>query len=515
MIRFLLDGQVHTLNDVDPNTTVLDYLRLTLGKTGTKEGCASGDCGACTVVLAELNPNNHESTPPLIYTTINSCLTLLPALDGKQLITVENLKHNEQLHPVQQAMVDEHGSQCGFCTPGIVMSLFAHYKNAATDTPYNRHATELALGGNLCRCTGYQPIFNAAKALSTLSNTDQFSRNSARTAEDLLSIKPTEQHSLSDGTHRAFSPTSTEQLCELLNLYPEANLLAGGTDLSLSITQFHEALSTIIYVGSIAELQHIRWANGTLVIGAAATLSNSANALKQHLPDFAELLNRFASLQIRNQGTLGGNIANASPIGDSPPALIAADASLTLRSASGSRTVNLEDFFVDYKVTALASGEYIESIHIPPQPPQAIYKIFKISKRLDDDISAVLGAFRIVCNSQNVIVDCRLAFGGMAATPKRAQITEAFLLGKEWNEANVLAAKDLLLDDFTPLSDFRASAQYRLLIAQNLLEKCWIESTHSTDQTVASTRITDASLLAPYDLAIDVGTTASAQGDAS
>jgi len=501
VIRFLLDSHIHTVENTDPNTTVLNYLRTTLGKTGTKEGCASGDCGACTIVLAEVVASENNT---LTYTTINSCLTLLPALDGKQLITVEDLKNGDQLHPVQQTMVDEHGSQCGFCTPGFIMSLFAHYKNTASNTPYNRHKTELALGGNLCRCTGYQPIFNAAQVLAnTPSKHDQFTANSARFIADLLSIRPSEQHALSNGKQRAYSPTTIDQLCDLLHLYPEARLLAGGTDLSLEITQFHKSLDTIIYLGSVEALQHISIVDDTLVIGAAASLTQCAAALSQHLPDFAELLNRFASLQIRNQATLGGNIANASPIGDSPPALIAADAYLTLRSANKSRTIALEDYFTDYKVTELTVGEFIESIHIPPQPTHSIYKIYKVSKRLDDDISAVLGAFRITLDDDKKITECRLAYGGMAAIPKRAHHTETFLVGKPWDQTTLQTAKQELSKDFSPLSDFRASAEYRALIAKNLLEKYWIESTPSFKSS--ATRVTDLSFNQAYSLATDVG----------
>lgn len=487
MIQFLLNKELQSINGIDPNTTVLNYLREQQRRTGTKEGCASGDCGACTVVLAELQSGQ------LAYRSINSCLTLLPALNGKQLITVEDLKNDQQLHAVQQAMVDQHGSQCGFCTPGIVMSLFAYQKNNCTNTSYTKADALEALAGNLCRCTGYQPILNAAKKICETHTADQFDHQQQHTIDILKSIQATQGSSISaptsqqkDSIKTAHSPVNLEELDKLLQQYPNAHLLAGGTDLVLDITQKQIAYDTLIYLGGIEALKQISITDDHLEIGAALPLSQCHKILAKEYPDLGHLLERFASLQIRNQGTLGGNIANASPIGDSPPALIAAGASIQLRHASAIRSIPLEEFFIDYRKTHLVAGEYIEKIIIPRKPDTSIYRIYKLSKRLDDDISAVCGAFHIQLKKQKVI-DVKIAFGGMAAIPKRASHCEQALINKTWNKANIEQAMEAMELDFIPLSDFRASAEYRMLGARNLLLKCWIES----QQNEISTRVTD------------------------
>jgi xanthine dehydrogenase small subunit len=469
LIQFLLNRELRTESALDPNLTVLNYLREQLGRKGTKEGCASGDCGACTVVVAELDGDR------LRYRTLNSCLTFVSSLHGKQLITVEDLKHQGQLHSVQQAMVDCHGSQCGFCTPGFVMSLFALQKNRlATGETYDKASTYEALAGNLCRCTGYRPIIAAAEQACTAPRPDQFDEEEQLTIEALRSIRPRETAELNSGDKRCLLPLTVADLADLYASNPEARLLAGGTDLALEVTQFHRELPVMIYVGHIEEMKRIELTDSSIEIGAAAPLSDCYGVLAEEYPDFGELLHRFASLQIRNQGTLGGNIGNASPIGDSPPLLIALGAQVVLTRHGHSRTMLLEDYFIDYKVTARQAGEFIEKIIVPRVHANQLFRAYKVSKRLDDDISAVCAAINISLEN-GVVRDARLAFGGMAAIPKRAKACERALLGMVWNAALVEKACEALADDFTPLTDFRASKEYRLLTAQNLLRKYFLE----------------------------------------
>ncbi|GGO88327.1 xanthine dehydrogenase small subunit [Marinobacterium nitratireducens] len=465
MIRFLLNQELRVEQDLDPNVTVLNYLREHLGKTGTKEGCASGDCGACTVVVGELEGDRIR------YRTLNSCLTFVASLNGKQLITVEGLKDNGQLHSVQQAMVDCHGSQCGFCTPGFVMSMFALQKNG---TGYDKAATEEALAGNLCRCTGYRPIIDAAEQSCKAGSQDQFDRQHEATLAQLRKIQPDATCELNGADNRSFTPLTVADLAELYVTHPDARLLAGGTDLALEVTQMHKRLPVMIYVGNVAELKTVDTFDDRIEIGAAVPLTDCYDVLSREYPDFADLLHRFASLQIRNQGTLGGNIGNASPIGDSPPALLALGANIVLRQGNSSRTIALEDYFVDYRVTVQQESEFIEKIIVPRAPTENNFRVYKISKRLDDDISAVCGAFNLQLED-GTVTDARIAFGGMAAIPKRARHCEQALLGKPWDDETLETAVRALAEDFAPISDFRASKEYRLLIAGNLLRKYKME----------------------------------------
>lgn len=469
MIQFLVNQTLRSEHSLDPNVTVLQYLREHLGKPGTKEGCASGDCGACTVVVGELVDEGNG--PALRYRSLNSCLTFVSSLHGKQLISVEDLKHGGQLHSVQQAMADCHGSQCGFCTPGFVMSLFALQKNSQG---HDLHQTHEALAGNLCRCTGYRPILDAAKRSCERPCRDQFDEQQARTIAQLQAIAPQQTGELNSGDKRCLVPLTVADLAELYGSHPEARLLAGGTDLALEVTQQHKTLPVMIYVGAVAELKRIERTDSHLEIGAATALTDCYHALDADYPDFGALLQRFASLQIRNQGTLGGNIGNASPIGDSPPLLIALGAELVLRQGTRQRTLALEDYFVDYRVTAREDAEFIEKIRVPRARDGWSFRAYKVSKRLDDDISAVCGAFNLRIEDGRVR-EARAAFGGMAAIPKRARACEDALCGQPWNQATVERACQALAQDFTPLSDFRASQQYRLLTAQNLLRKYFIE----------------------------------------
>ncbi|MCD5974765.1 xanthine dehydrogenase small subunit [Pseudomonas quasicaspiana] len=478
MIQFLLNNELRTEHSLDPNLTVLNYLREHLHKSGTKEGCASGDCGACTVVVGELE-TDAQGEDSLRYRSLNSCLTFVASLHGKQLISVEDLKHQGKLHSVQQAMVDCHGSQCGFCTPGFVMSLFALQKNSAQP---DSHKTHEALAGNLCRCTGYRPILDAAEQSCGKRQPDQFDERKTQTIARLRSITPTQTGELNDGDKRCLVPQTVADLAQLYEAHPQARLLAGGTDLALEVTQFHRPLPVMIYVGNVAELKRIEHFDDRMEIGAATPLTDCYAALSAEYPDFGELLQRFASLQIRNQGTLGGNIGNASPIGDSPPLLIALGAQIVLRKGDTRRTLALEDYFIDYRVTARQESEFIETIIVPKAKAQRAFRAYKVSKRLDDDISAVCAAFNLYVEDGS-IVDARVAYGGMAAIPKRAAACEKALKGAPWTSETVERACQALAEDFTPLSDFRASKEYRLLSAQNLLRKYFIELQTPTLQT--------------------------------
>nr|WP_238930486.1 xanthine dehydrogenase small subunit [Vibrio sp. S9_S30] len=465
----MLNQSVKHIKDVSPNTTVLQYVRTQLHKTGTKEGCGSGDCGACTVVLGEVVNGK------LVYQSINSCLTFVSSLHGKQLITVEDLKNPEgSLHPIQQAMVDYHGSQCGFCTPGFIMSMFALIKNKPTTT---KHDVMEALAGNLCRCTGYRPIIEAALSLSRNQQLkDQFSDLEEKTIAKLTALS-SEEGKLQCGEHHAFLPTTTDELAALYLRHPSAKLVAGGTDLALEVTQFRRPIETLISVATVTDMKLCELKDNRLILGANVTLNNAYQSLAQHFPDFGELLHRFASLQVRNQGTLGGNIANASPIGDTPPLLIALGARISLRRGDTSRLMLLEDYFVSYKVTVQQPSEFIESIHIPLLSSEQTFKAYKVSKRLDDDISAVCGAFNLTIEN-GMVKQALIAFGGMAAIPKRATHCEQALLGEAWTEETVHKAMKTLVDDFEPLSDFRATKEYRALCAANLLRRFYIESVH-------------------------------------
>ena len=476
MIQFLLNREPVREQDLDPTTTVLEYLRRHRGLTGTKEGCGSGDCGACTVVLAELDGDQLQ------YRTINSCLTFMPALQGRQLICVEHLKQPEGLHPVQQAMVDCHGSQCGFCTPGFIMSMFALQK---AQTPCDLKTTQDALAGNLCRCTGYRPIVDATEQALSHADNDQFRQHEPEIIAQLKAMQSAQTVELAGPKGQSWNPQSLDELAQLYLQNPQAKLLAGGTDLALEVTQFHRPLPQLIYLGQVPELQQLSIRDDVIEIGAARSLSDCVDTLSHFYPDFGELLHRFAAQQVRNQGTFGGNIANASPIGDSPPLLIALDSQLVLRQGNSTRTLPIEAFFLDYKVTALQAGEFIQAIRIPLPSANTLFKAYKISKRLDDDISAVCMALRLTEQDGQPYV--RIAFGGMAAVPKRATQAEHVLNNNAFSDATLEQACAALAQDFNPLTDVRASQAYRVLVAQNLLRKAFIEWKNAN----LLTRVTD------------------------
>ncbi len=472
-VRFILDGEIVELEDVPPTRTVLQYLREDLRRKGSKEGCAEGDCGACTVVIAEKSSGDEG----VRLKAVNSCIQFLPTLHGKELITVESLRpQGAPLHPVQQAMVDEHGSQCGFCTPGFVMSLFALY--STQDRP-GRVEIDDALAGNLCRCTGYRPIVAAAEAMYDLP---------APAAEivhaDLLNqLDANEMLSIETEHGNFFAPVSDDELAALLADHPDATLLAGGTDVGLWVTKQHRVLDTVIYTGRVAELGGIEETATHIEIGAAVSLSDAMAVIVRHFPSLDELFRRFASPPIRNAGTLGGNIANGSPIGDSMAALMVAGSTLVFRSVLGDRETTFEDFYIDYQVKDLRSGEFLAAVRIPKPARDSVLRSYKLSKRFDQDISAVCTAYRLQLEDGKV-ADFAMACGGLAAIVKRASHCEQALLGSDWNAAAIDRAAAALADDFQPISDMRASAGYRLQAAQNLLRRFYLETTGEYAQTV-------------------------------
>jgi xanthine dehydrogenase small subunit len=471
MIRFLLNQTLVTETSLDPNTSILHYLRRRQGLIGVKEGCGSGDCGACTLVLAQPDAGK------LVYCSINSCITLVSALQGKQLITVEHLKRQGQLHSVQQAMVTNHASQCGFCTPGIVMSLFAWQKSGQEAT--EPQITQ-ALGGNLCRCTGYRSIIAAAKQ-SGQPAADQFTEQEWVTLSRLTALVPSEIQRLHAAGHTCLVPHTLSQLSALYLRYPHAALLAGGTDLALTVSLHRRELPLLIDISQLAELKTLAVNDQFLIIGAGVSLTDCEPFLAEYLPGYRDVLARFASRQIRNQATLGGNLANASPVGDGAPLLLALGAYLQLKRGEATRRIALKEFFLSYRKTALQPGEFIENIEIPRVTPSHIYAVYKVSKRREDDISTVLGAF--CCEvRQGIIQSARLAYGGMAAVPQRAGRAETALRGQPWTKAVFERASQALADDFTPLSDLRASAHYRLQVAQNLLLRFFLSKSLPANQ---------------------------------
>ena len=486
-VRFVLDGELIELENVDPTRTVLQFLREDLCKTGTKEGCAEGDCGACTVVIAEINGAGDD----LDVRAINSCIQFLPTLDGKELITVESLtRAGDDLHPVQRAMVEHHGSQCGFCTPGFVMSLFALYKCNPKPT---RREIDDALAGNLCRCTGYRPIVAAAQAMyEESSDIDNWLRQPSGNAKApkerlrrLQSLQRSASLEVSNGARTFHAPKSADELAALLHINPDAVILAGGTDVGLWVTKQHRVLDTVLYTGNVRELRELKVTKKDIKIGAAVSLSDAANVIVEHYPFLDELFLRFASPPIRNAGTLGGNVANGSPIGDSMPALMVAGTTLVLRSSKGSREVALEDFYHDYMVNDLKSGEFLESLVLPLAESGAELRSYKISKRFDQDISAACAAFMLRLDGDRV-ADIRIAYGGMAATICRAPHCEKALAGKPWTEKSIAQAMEALATDFAPISDMRASAEYRLRVAQNFLRRLFLETQGELTDSVYS-----------------------------
>lgn len=480
-LRFLLGDRLVELDRCDPTLTVLDWLRLDQRMTGTKEGCAEGDCGACTVVVGRLDRGK------LRYEAINACIRFLPTLDGCQLLTVEHLKGADgALHPVQQAMVECHGSQCGFCTPGFVMSLLALRLNEA-EPGIGR--IEDALAGNLCRCTGYEPIIAAGRRMDEIAprEADRFLLERETIAARLAALNDAETLALQGEEGRFYAPATVEALAGLVAAHPQATLVAGATDVGLWVTKAMKRLDPVIYLGRIEALRAITDEGDHLRLGAMASHIDVRTALAGLSPQLDELMRRFGGEQVRNAGTIGGNIANGSPIGDLPPALIALDATLVLarRTAMGieRRSTPLESFFIEYRKQDRRPSEFVEVVLVPKLADGVLFHVSKVSKRFDEDISAVCGAFRLTLGGDGRISEARLAYGGMAGIPKRAAAAEAALIGRPWNEEAVVAAIAALAQDFTPLDDMRASAHYRLKIAGNLLRRFLIETTQAETQT--------------------------------
>ncbi|MES2158878.1 MAG: xanthine dehydrogenase small subunit [Pseudomonadota bacterium] len=455
-VRFLLDGEVVEIADVDPTATLLDHLRDTMRRTGTKEGCAEGDCGACTVLVGDLDGD------AIAWRAVNACILFLPMLHGRALLTVESLAPVGGLNPLQACMAANGSSQCGFCTPGFVMSLYGRCVGASG------HDLPVAdiVAGNLCRCTGYGPILAAADATGPLERDDTV------TIATLKALSDAPGASGRHGTRRWFAPRSCAALADLLAEYPDARMVAGATDVGLWVTKGLRSIDTLIFLGDIAQLQEIEESPAGVRLGAGVRYADAHAAFARLHPHLGELTRRIGGLQVRNAATVGGNIANGSPIGDGPPAFIALGAELTLRSRDGRRTMPLEDYFLDYGKQDRRLWEFVESLWIPRPDPDSVIHIAKLSRRFDSDISAVCGAFHLTVRDRH-IATARIAFGGMAATPRRAPLCEAALIGQPFTLATMEQAAQALRADYAPLSDVRGSAAYRLDVAANLLPRLW------------------------------------------
>ena len=451
-IEFLLNGETVHLEGQPLGRTLLEWLRETRKMTGTKEGCNEGDCGACTVMVSSMEDGvvSHQA--------LNACILFLPQLHGKAVRTVEGLVSPKGApHPVQAAMVDHHGSQCGFCTPGFVMSMTAAHQNGRRD-----HNDVLA--GNLCRCTGYAPIIRAAEAAAKKPRTEWLEDRAALSA--LSDLAPLDVPGV-------YAPRVLEDFASWYLANPDATIIGGATDVGLWVTKRLVDLPKMLLAGRVAELKQVEVMTGSIRIGAAVNMSEVLDLMSGYHPDFAEMIRRYGSTQVRNAATIGGNIANGSPIGDGAPALIALGATLHLRRGDKTRDMPLEDFFVAYGKQDRAEGEFVEAVSIPRQDD--MLKCYKISKRFDQDISAVCGCFNITVED-GMVSAARIAFGGMAATPQRAKAVEKALIGNPWTEQVVIAAARKFAVDFTPIDDMRASSRYRLTIAGNLLQRCLTES---------------------------------------
>ncbi|NVK57242.1 MAG: xanthine dehydrogenase small subunit [Alteromonadaceae bacterium] len=481
MIKFLLNNELVTLDKKLAEVTVLQYLRDNKALKGSKEGCASGDCGACTVVLGEIAPDQQS----IHYRSINSCITLLASLHGKQLISIEHLSQGGVLHPVQQSLVEHHGSQCGFCTPGIVMSMFALYH---AKTTVDRTTINTALSGNLCRCTGYRPIIEATQESCGIPDggrePDQFTSREPHTLATLKALQDdiAEQASVNN----VFLPQSRTAVSALLAQYPDARFVAGSTDLALEYTQQLKSLPTLISTTRVKECRALTITDEHITVGAALPLNDITPVLTTHFPTLHELIDRFASVPVRNQATLGGNVANASPIGDMPPVLLALNASIVIDNGSDYRTVPASDFFTGYRQTVLTSKEWISAIEFPRLSTAMQLKAYKVSKRHEDDISAVCAVFKLELDGTTV-KSLRTGFGGVAATPVSCAELEAQMTGKDWQNATLRTeGMQILSQAFTPIDDVRASAAYRKQLLANLWQRFWFET---QSELLVSTRV--------------------------
>jgi len=522
-IRFVHRGRIVSVQGAAPTRSVLEWLREDAACTGTKEGCAEGDCGACTVIVAELAGPGAASGASsalasivggLSLRPVNACIRFLPTLDGKALLSVEDLQdiqarpapHDagpdelhpagiDELHPVQRAMVECHGSQCGFCTPGFVMTLAAAYeRHLEAGTVPTRQQVADELSGNLCRCTGYRPILDAgqrmfdlpARRLDTAPLVALLTQLRAEPALHYVAPNPAVRVGGAARNDHFFAPRTLQQLALLRAERPAARLLAGCTDIGLWVNKLFRDLGDILYLGEVDELKRIAVAGGALHIGAGATLEDAWSALALHWPRLNEAWLRFAGPPVRHAGTMGGNVANGSPIGDSAPVLIALGGRIQLRRGAATREMLLEDFYLDYMKNQLAPGELITGMSVPLPTPAQQLRAYKISKRYDCDISALFAGLAIELDGE-VVTSARFAFGGMAAIVKRARGAEAAVVGQAWTETTIEAAMRALDSDFTPLSDLRASADYRRQVARGLLKRLWLET--RTQQPLSRTSV--------------------------
>jgi xanthine dehydrogenase small subunit len=499
-IRFVHRGQVVSVEGVSPLRTVLDWLREDARCTGTKEGCGEGDCGACTVIVAEPAERVAASDAPgaaatviggLSLRPVNACIRLLATLDGKALLTVEDLAGPAGLHPAQQAMVDCHGSQCGFCTPGFVMTLaHSHACQRAAGTVPTRAQLADELAGNLCRCTGYRPILDAGERMFELPAP---AFDSTALLEQLRPLQSALDYAAPNPAaggriDHFIAPRTLADFAALREQQPQVRLLAGATDIGLWINKQFRDVGDLLYLGDVDELRRVAVTAGELTVGAAVPLEDAWSALAVHWPELDEVWRRFAGPPVRHAGTLVGNLANGSPIGDAAPVLMALDATLQLRRGTATRRLRLDQFYVDYMKNRLEQGEFIESVSVPlPRPAQRL-RAYKISKRYDCDISALCAGLRIDVDD-GVVTAARFAFGGMAAVVKRAAAAEAAVLGRAWDDASVAAAMAAVEHDFTPLTDLRASAAYRLQTARNLLRRLWLQTREHAPLAPAETQV--------------------------